>query len=58
MKLPRVLRLVGISGFLKGITEVIQQRCFMQNQYARVVHINLNVLSGAYRKKLTASGAV
>ena len=59
MKLPRVLKLVEISGFLKREKNLLEQlKLTMQSKFAGVVHTKLNVLSGELLMKLTAYGAV
>jgi hypothetical protein len=59
MKLPRVLRLVVTSGFLKRNYDPSDKlKLTLQNLFAEVVHTNLSVLSGESLMKLTAYGAV
>jgi len=59
LKLPRVLRLVEISGFLKREKNLLELlKLTMQNKFAEVVHTNQSVLSGESLMKLTAYGAV
>ena len=59
MKLPLVLRLVEISGFLKRKHDLLDRlKLTLQKQFAEDVHTKLSVPSGELSMKLTAYGAV